>query len=187
MRCDYWESEEQLKRKAKEDEIRSWKENRVYEETERNGEHGLSTRWIMTKEIKQGEEKWKAKLVVRGFEGRKLTEKTEAPTCSGEGLKLCLSVIKREKWKVRAIDVKTAYLQGKNIEYVVKPPREAKTEKLWKLRKAVYGLKDAARVLYETVVGMLAKMGRRNKQVGPNIICLEEERKNHWCYGDTCG
>ena len=57
------ESEEQLKRKDKEDEIRSWKENRVYEETERNGEHGLSTRWIMTKKIKQGEERWKARLV----------------------------------------------------------------------------------------------------------------------------
>ena len=38
------ECEEQLKRKAKEDEIGSWKENRVYEEIERNGEHGLSTR-----------------------------------------------------------------------------------------------------------------------------------------------
>ena len=64
------------------------------------------------------------------FEERKLTERTEAPTCLGEGLKLCLSVIKREKWRVRAIDVKTAYLQGKNIErtIVVKPPREANRE-----------------------------------------------------------
>ena len=123
------ESEEQLKGKAKEDEIRSWKKNRVYEEIERNGEHGLSTRWILTKKIKQGEESWKARLVVRGFEERKLTERTEAPTCSGEGLKLCLSVIKREKGRVRAIVVKTTYLQGKNIErtIVIKPPRKAKT------------------------------------------------------------
>ena len=29
---------------------------------------------------------------------------------------------------------------------VVKTPREAKTEKLWMLRKGVYGLKNAARV-----------------------------------------
>ena len=70
---------------------------------------------------------------------------------------------------------------------VVKPQREAKTEKLWKLRKAVYDLKDAARVWYETVVGVLAEMGGKKKQIGPNIICLEEERKNHWYYGDICG
>ena len=93
----------------------------------------------MTKKIKQGEEMWKARLMVQGFEERKLMR---------EGIKLCLSVIKKEKWRVRAIDVKTAYLQGKNIErtIVVKPPREAKTGKLLKLRKAVYGLKDTARV-----------------------------------------
>ena len=104
-------------------------------------------------------------LVVQGFEERKLMERTEAPTCSGEGLKLYLSVIKREKWRVRAIDVKTAYLQGKNIErtIVIKPPREAKTEKLWKLRKAVYGLKDAAEVWYEMVVGVLTEMGGRSE------------------------
>ena len=34
----------------------------------------------------------------------------------GEVLKLCLSVIKKEKWGVKAIYVKTAYLKGKNIE-----------------------------------------------------------------------
>ena len=64
---------------------------------------------------------WKARLMVQGFEERKLMR---------EGIKLCLSVIKKEKWRVRAIDVKTAYLQGKNIErtIVVKPPREANRE-----------------------------------------------------------
>ena len=133
----------------------------MYEEIEKNGEYGLSMRWIMTKKIKQGEEMWKARLVVQGFEERKLMKRTEASTCSAEGLKLCLSVIKKEKWRVRTIDVKTAYLQGKNIErtIVVKSPREAKIEKIWKLRKAVYGLKDAARVWYETVMGILAEMG----------------------------
>ena len=46
---------------------------------------------------KENKTKWKARLVVQGFEEKKLTERTETPTCSGEGLKLCLSVIKKEK------------------------------------------------------------------------------------------
>ena len=114
-----------------------------------------------------GEERWKARLVVRGFEEKKIEGRTEAPMCSSEGLKICLSVIKREGWKVRSIDVKTAYLQGENIErtIVVKPPRELKTEKLWMLRKAVYGLKDAPRVWYETVVRVVTEMGGRRSRM----------------------
>ena len=137
------DSKERSKRRAKEDELRSWKENKVYREIERKWEHGLSTRWIMTKKIKHGEEQWKERLVVQGFEEKKIEGRIEAPTCSGEGLKMCLSVIQKESWKVRSINIKTTYLQGKNIERttVVKPPREAKTEKLWMIRKAVYGLR----------------------------------------------
>ena len=60
------ESEEQLKGNAKEDEIRSYKENRVYEEIERNGEHGLSSRWIITKKIKQGKENQTRRRKVEG-------------------------------------------------------------------------------------------------------------------------
>ena len=82
--------------RAKEDELRSWKENKVYREIERKGEHGLSMRRIMTKKITKGEERRKARLVVQGFEEKKIEGRTEAPTCSGEGLKICLSVIKRE-------------------------------------------------------------------------------------------
>ena len=73
---------------AKEDELRSWKENKVYREIERKGEHGLSTRWIITKMLKNGEERWKARLVVQGFKEKKIEGRTEAPMCSGEGLKM---------------------------------------------------------------------------------------------------
>ena len=48
----------------------------------------------MTKKIKDGREKWKAKLVARGFEEREIGCRMEALTCSVKGLKLCLSMIK---------------------------------------------------------------------------------------------
>ena len=108
------DSEERSIMRAKEDELRSWKENKVYKEIKKKWEHGLSTRWIRT--IKQGEERWKARFVVRSFEEKKIEGRNEASTCSGEGLKMYLSVIKKEWWRVRSIDVKTAYLQGKNID-----------------------------------------------------------------------
>ena len=41
--------------------------------------------------------------------------------------------------------MKSAYLQRKEIEWLlyVKPPVEVTTDKLWRLKKAIYGLNDA--------------------------------------------
>ena len=119
-----------------------------------------------------GEERWKARLVVRGFEEKKIEGRTEAPMCLSEGLKICLNMVKREGWKVRSIDVKTVYLQGENIERTIfiKPPRKAKTEKLWMLRKAVYDLKGAARVWYETMVRVVTEMGGRTNRLDPTLF-----------------
>ena len=48
------DSEERSIMRAKEDELRSWKENKVYKEIKKKWEHGLSTRWIRTKKDKAG-------------------------------------------------------------------------------------------------------------------------------------
>ena len=42
----------------------------------------------MTKKVKNGEERWKARPLVRGFEEKKIEGRTEGPTCSSEGLKM---------------------------------------------------------------------------------------------------
>ena len=53
-------------------------------------------------------------------------------------------------WNLSSIDIKTAFLQGKKIDrtIIIKPPKEAQTNKLWKLNKCVYGLTDAPRCWY---------------------------------------
>ena len=65
-------------------------------------------------------------------------------------MRVALTTIASHKWKLNSIDVKTAFLQGKNIErdVFVKPPKEAATSKLWKLNKCVYGLADGSRFWY---------------------------------------
>ena len=51
------------------------------------------------------------------------------------------------RWRVKAIDVKTGIVQGKQIERTVYlwPLKEANTNKIWKLQKCVIGLADASR------------------------------------------
>src|SRR5215469_7221497 len=110
----------------------------------------VSARWIVTEKEKEGGKVCKARLVARGFlEKNENNKECEAPTCTNEGHKIVISTIKRNMWRVRSLGNKTAYLQGKIIEKEVylQPPKKAKTD-IWKLRKAVYGLKNAARSWY---------------------------------------
>ena len=107
---------------------------------------------------------------------------------------MCPSVIKREGWRVRSLDVKTAFLQGKTIErtIIVKPPWEVKTNKLWMLNKAVYGLKDAAIFWYETVVKVISEMGGQRSRLDPTLFVWKKKKRiigimvihmDDFCYG----
>ena len=71
------------------------------------------------------------------------------------------SLIASKKWPINAIDVKGAFLQGKDLEryIIVRPPKEAQTSKIWKLNKCVYGLGDASRYWYLKVREELCKLG----------------------------
>ena len=84
----------------------------------------------------------KAGLVATGFEeiynGEILKD---SPTCSKEALIMILASIAQKKWKLNAIDTKTDFLKGEEINRkVFMPPKEAETNNAWLLKKCVYGL-----------------------------------------------
>ena len=179
---------------AKEKELQSWKENNVYEEVEDVGQRAISTRWIVTEKVKEGEKICKARLVARGFEEEIAEWEKDAPTCNAETLKFCLSIMKMKKWTCYTLDVKTAYLQGDEIrrEVYLKPPCEGGWNGLWKLRKTVYGLKDAAKAWYDKVVKIVEELGGVRSRLEPNIFFWKEENKlkgilcthvDDFCYG----
>jgi hypothetical protein len=76
-------------------------------------------------------------------------------------MRIALSIISSKQWRVNTIDIKSAFLQGNVLEreiYIV-PPKEADvTGKLWKLKKGVYGLNDAARKWYFAVFDELINL-----------------------------
>ena len=53
-------------------------------------------------------------------------------------------------WEINLLDIKSAFLQGKEIsrDLFVRPPKNPKTDNLWKLLKTVYDLNDASRTWY---------------------------------------
>jgi hypothetical protein len=167
-----WMAEDGEVVEAKLKELESWRSNNVYMEVDKGLQKALSCRWIVTKKTKEGKEICKARLVVRGFEEEPCEFRTDAPTCSTETIKICVSVICCKGWKCRSLDIKTAYLQGDPVERTVfvKPPKEAMTNGVWKLRKAAYGLKDAARVWYLNLIKHVEQLGGKRTLVDNTLF-----------------
>ena len=90
----------------------------------------------------------------------------ESPTCSRDSLRTILAIYPTLEWEAGSLDIKAAFLQGSDLtrQVFIKPPREAHSECVWKLKKAVYGLCDAPRLWFE-----------RLKQVLLSVDCIQSE------------
>lgn len=161
----------QEEQNAKLIELQQWKDRKVYKEVKDEGQECISLRWVIKPKIINGKPGLKGRLCARGFEEEK-TFRTDSPTCSREGLRIIMSTVASKKWKINSIDVKGAFLQGKDIEreLFVRPPKEAQTNKIWRLIKCVYGLGDAPRFWYLKVREELAKLGARPSKLDNGIF-----------------
>ena len=141
-------------------ELRKWREMKVYTEVEDNGQKRISCRWVCTERLKAGKLEAKARLCARGCEDIEDVP-TDSPTCERDNVRLMLSMAASFEWTLNAIDFKSAYLQGEDLDrdiYLV-PPKEAGTSKLWKLKKCVYGINDAGKKWYNELRKTLISLG----------------------------
>ena len=138
--------------------VTKWKDYEAFEEiNEQANLDVLSSRWVIT----QRGDKIKARLVVRGFQENEKPQ-ADAPTASRESLRIFLSITANEKFDLKTIDVRSAFLQSNPIDrtILIKPPKDVKKEgKVWRLKKACYGLVDASRQFYMSVKDELNKFG----------------------------
>ena len=120
----------------------------------------------------------KARLCARGYEEVE-SFKTESQTCSRESVRLAITLIASNKWNLNAINIKTAFLQGKKIDWtvIIKPPKEAQTNKLWKLNKCVYGLADALRCWYLRLKEELLKLNVTVSKYDPGLFYYTKDNK----------
>ena len=135
---------------AKAKEFLNWLENDVFDMVDDRGQKCLSVRWVITQKVKNGQVVTKARLVVRGFEEDTSGLLKDSPTCSREAIRILIAIASSMKWVCHTVDVKSAYLQGDEIQRSIylRPPKEYDNGQVWKLKKTVYGLCDAARAWY---------------------------------------
>ncbi len=143
---------------AKQAELEKFKANAVYDEVENEGQSTIGVRWVVTKKTSSGEVK--ARLVALGYQEQSEEIRKDSPTCNKDTIRIVITLVLAYHWKIQHIDVQAAFLQGKKIvrNVFIIPPKEAETNKLWKLNKCIYGLVDGPRMWYEelrdTLIGL---------------------------------
>ena len=159
---------------AKDVELQKLKDFDVYTPVENTGQACISSRWVLW---------WKgdtvrARLVARGFEEH-LNSNVDSPTIGKSAVRLLLCIALVYQWIIKSTDIKSAFLQGRELdrEVFIKPPKEAKTDKLWLLRRCLYGLNDAARQFYLNLKQNLIALGLKNSSLDPSLFYMHRDGK----------
>jgi hypothetical protein len=149
------------------DELRSFALNNVWELVDTpKGANIVSCKWVFKiKRLPNGQiNRYKARLVARGFSQQYGIDyyETFAPVVRMESLRILLAVAVREDLEVHQMDVITAYLAGELEEEIYMAPPHGllgAAQKVCRLKKGLYGLKQSARVWNQRIGTTLKESG----------------------------
>jgi hypothetical protein len=163
-------------------ELRNLEQAGTWEVVERpGGVNIVDSKWVfrLKKNAKGEVIKWKARLVARGFTqvyGVDYFE-TFAPVARLASVRSILAIAARNDWEILMFDFHSAYLNGilDNGEtiYMEQPPHHEVADRsryVVKLRKSLYGLKQAGRKWYDTLCHSLADIGFQRSTVDPAVF-----------------
>ena len=151
------------------DEIQSIEKNEVWKLVDLpSGAKSIGLRWIF--KIKRNSDgsinKYKARLVAKGYVQQHGIDFDEvfAPVARLETIRLLISIAATNGWEVHHLDVKTAFLHGelKETVYVTQPEGfqvKGSERKVYKLNKALYGLRQAPRAWNNKLNRILLEFG----------------------------
>ena len=141
---------------AIQNELNALKIKQVYVTIERNkitenSKNILDSRWMLKRKIDEsGDTKYKARLVIRGFKDKNNYDfrETYSPVSKISLVRSFLSVANKYKFKIKQLDVETAFLYRNLTEniYMELPKgltkdKELSSNFIWKLKRSLYGLK----------------------------------------------
>jgi hypothetical protein len=163
------------RKKADQDEMQGWIDKQVYDVIDEKiarkqcREHKatiIDSRFVYAIKAPSPEYpngRVKARCVARGFQDRRIDIDSNSPTASSDSRRTFISIALALGLSISIADIKQAYLNadllGITSVYLKPPPGYGKPGKLWKLRKAVYGLSDAGTAWYECISHRLLANG----------------------------
>ena len=149
------------------------------------GRKAIQNRWVYKLKLDgQGEiRRFKARLVAKGFTQRPGIDfhETFSPVVKYESLRALLSIAAVSDLEMLQLDVKTAFLNGDLEEelYMAQPEgfiSRGHEEKVCKLKRSLYGLKQASRAWNLKFHGFLTSFGFVRSSSDQCIYVLNEEK-----------
>lgn len=175
-------------REAIDDELDSLEENKVWEIIDRpkKGTNIIDSRWIfkIKKDI-NGKDKYKARLVIRGFKDKNEYElrETYAPVTRLSSVRTGLNIINRFNLDAYQLDVKTAFLNGElendifmEIPDGLRNAEAFKTSKVCKLVRSLYGLRVSPKRWNVKFSGVANSIGLVNDVIDPCLFTWRDGR-----------
>ncbi|RVW84844.1 Retrovirus-related Pol polyprotein from transposon TNT 1-94 [Vitis vinifera] len=134
------------------------------------GKKALHNKWVYRiKNEHDGSKRYKARLVVKGFQQKEGVDYTEifSPVVKMSTIRLVLGMVAAENLHLEQLDVKTAFLHGDLEEdlYMIQPEGfivQGQENLVYKLRKSLYGLKQAPRQWYKKLTILCIELGSRD-------------------------
>lgn len=162
-------AKEEAWRRAMLDEIASIEENRTWRLVDLPAGHRpIGLKWVfkLKKDAQGVVVKHKARLVAKRYVqcARVDFDEVFTPVAQLDSVRLLLALAAQEGWMAHHMDVKSAFLNGELTEevYVVQPPGfevEGAEDKVYRLDKAMYGLRQAPRAWNTKLDATLKKIG----------------------------
>lgn len=168
---------------ACEDEIASSIKNKTWDLVDLPmGAKPIGLKWVF--KIKRNPDgsvnKYKERLVVKGYVQRHGVDFEEvfAPVACIETVCFIIALAASNQWEIHHLDVKTTFLHGdlKEVVYVKKPEGfevKGSEDKVYKLNKALYDLKQAPRAWNVKFNKILREIGFE-KCFKPSLYCKKE-------------
>ncbi len=169
-----------------ESEMNSLKKNNVFELTELPQQRkAISCKWVFDAKTNELGEvmRYKARLVARGFsqiEGIDYTE-TYSPVLAIRTFRILIALATQLKLKIYNFDITTAFLNGEldEIIYLQQPPGfidQKHSKRVWRLNKALYGLRQASRKWNQKLVEFLInECDAKQSKIDECVFIIEYE------------
>lgn len=151
------------------DEYQSYNDNNTYVTVDRPlDKNVVKSKWVLKvkRDEKGNVDRYKARIVAKGFSQQKGIDyyETFAPVVRHQTVRFLIALASNKSLKIDHWDVSTAFLNGNlNEEVYMEIPEgleiKDRKNKVWKLQKAVYGLKQASRSWNERADKSLTSLG----------------------------
>ncbi|RVW22827.1 Retrovirus-related Pol polyprotein from transposon RE1 [Vitis vinifera] len=173
---------------AMNEEMKSLQKNETWELVEyAPGKKPVGCRWIYTMKYKADGsiERFKARLIAKGYTqtyGIDYTE-TFAPVIKINTVRVLLSLATNLDWPLQQFDVKNAFLHGELSEevYMDLPPgcmmSEKQCQKVCKLKKSLYGLKQSPRAWFGRFAKSMRAFGYRQSNSDHTLFLKKQHGK----------